>query len=369
MLKLLKYALFCTLLTLAGCVYDDGVSCTDPVEVDLLLSLTRASADISEETEEVGNEYYIDLDDVEVLAYQAQADGTDYTLRERAMSVAVTPVSGSYNLYKLTCTFVSFTEQELTDGVSVKISIYANMDGGWAVDFPAGTASIPSSESALNSALTFSYTGGQDTQTYAGYVLNGTNDARIPMWGCKVMTLSRSSSASDNTIEMLRALAKVEVRPAAGTSIEITSVTLQNAAGKGTVTPGDAHTQTATERTMEEDTDLADKINIPSDVTYSVSCPFVGTTGGAYVIYLPEQKEYDSTSGSGPYMDVVIGGISYPLYFGDYTYTDSKNVIDPFPVLRNYWYTFEILSTTSVDRTLEWQVCKWEKRTGDITFN
>lgn len=307
------------------------------------------------ETSAIGNEYYIQPQDVQVLVYNL-----DGQFRCRATMTTV-ETTNNFSRYIITGALSGLTDPDSEK--EYKVVILANLRGMCPVAFSADHQ--VQTEQELYDALTFPFYI-QDT-LFSNRVLTGSHDmGRIPMWGMKTTQLKDQMEIS---MDMLRALSKVEVCIDANIGRSLQKVVLHHGQSKGYITPKQAATQKDTYRV--DDNNAPEEINIPSSSNMlNIDIPFV-EEGGHYYLYLPEQPTLMPTDiEKGVYMMVTVDDEKYPLYFATYdepvgTFTQKH----PFPVLRNHWYTFNITNVFPDKTELRYEICDWNKRNGDIEFN
>lgn len=191
------------------------------------------------------------------------------------------------------------------------------------------------------------------------------NAAYIPMWGvqqCTLTLVKGETSRVPETIHLLRAMAKVEVRMADAIKSEynLTSVTLDKYNAGGYVLPTGYASASNTESMMQQN------VFRPLAGAAEGSLAFEGTDG-AYHVYIPEYQNVGE-SASPALMTLVVDGKEYTLEFKDYA-TDT-----PFNIVRNHCYRYTITAVNTVENVLVtdllYQSMPWtDIDNGELSFN
>lgn len=306
-----------------------------PIAVRLMLTMkedtggsdralpTRGGQEAAEES--LGNEYYINPYDVQLLVFQADTD----RLVEKAAMVRASRVDAEGYRYELS----GLLTQVAGDGNHrYRLVVLANMNGVCYCSNLPVTLTQGLSITDIPGALT--YTDYQSTFTEA--LLAGQSSARIPMWGVTTATLTDGGVVA---VDMLRAMAKVRVKLAgeAARNYRLKGVTLNRANAQGYVLP--AWTDALT---LEGGTARARAVRIPTGASTLTDLPFVADGNEGYVMYLPEYQ--NATAAQPMVMNVALENhagqtISLPnaqLYFREYA------TGRPLDVIRNHYYVFSI---------------------------
>lgn len=207
-----------------------------------------------------------------------------------------------------------------------KIMALANCGGIALPPFVPGTTTIE--EMCGNYSYTYT----------AGFV--PSENTPIPMWG--VLTSDKELTAGVvtdiGTLEMLRALAKIEVRCKDNSLLKLKSVTLNRLNDKGFLLPGkdDALNNTVYVTTP----------NIPSDAAQTASASFRLLDAHTGVIYVPEFRnigadEPCSINVTFDYDETEVNTISFCMYDNN-----GKPTSERLDVLRNCIYRFTVGKTT-----------------------
>lgn len=352
---------------------------TEPVNVRLILSmmggrgLSRALTDapgttgsgtvdgVHTDADRLGNEYYINPYDVEVLVFTCGETPAASTFVERASMVRASETDYYYQ-YQLDGTLTKIKEE-----TPYRIVVLANMNGSC---YTTGAIALVEGTTTMKDYL--------HSLAYTGYTANFTNSLltndteRIPMWGTTAAYLNDGAQIN---MDLLRAMAKVKVKMAKSLG-NLSAVTLEYANDGGYVTPlltenGNESTtgnpygvsaitnNSGTETIEGGKTQRVRTTRIPDDVE-----PILGITENEnilnfskvnntneneydeYVIYVPEYKNLNLKDGKNQArMKLAIGDKEYELEFKDY----SANNTGYFDIIRNYYYQYEI---TSVGKTL-----------------
>ena len=161
----------------------------------------------------------------------------------------------------------------------------------------------------------------------------------IPMWGVQQCTLTLAEgelTRVPETIDMLRAMAKVEVKLDDNFNATLEGVSIDKHNAAGYVVPEGYYTVTNTGALFQQ------PVFRPLAGLGTGSLSFTGNNG-TYHIYLPEYENVGE--GAIPaVMTVTIDGEDYELHFKDYANDD------PFNVVRNHYYQYTIMG---IDKDVE----------------
>lgn len=205
------------------------------------------------------------------------------------------------------------------------------------------------------------------TMTY-DYTYTATNAPAIPMWGVTTAELTLKPGERqtlDNDIDLLRAVAKVEVLLQDNTDTQgfsLTGVTISTANQQGYCLPaGYADVQNTKELDREEGSPTSFH-PIQSSATAS-NLAFTNDGNDTYTLYLPE---YDNGTNAATLSVTVADGDgqeeTYPLEFKNYTTGEAYNIV------RNHLYRYTITKIDNGQLTVQHQVMPWEKVTSGITY-
>lgn len=178
-------------------------------------------------------------------------------------------------------------------------------------------------------------------------------DNAIPLYGITNVTELKFDAfnfARVGTIHLLRAYAKVEVAPAAGTLAMIESVTLTRYNTSGYRAPGGVYCQDDYVRGNYAG-DYTDAVHIPTDVAVAENLPLEATESGSYIAYVPE---YVNTSGAAARLMVHFAGddpsmpdvVDFKYYQAPAGQPSLKD--KAFDLMRNYWYRFNVKKAREV---------------------
>lgn len=175
---------------------------------------------------------------------------------------------------------------------------------------------------------------GNNIYEYSRYPFVPSGSTAIPMYGVKTfknvdLQADRINDIGD--IDLLRAMAKVEVCCAEGSELELESVTLSGFNNIGFTTPTG----------MYDNTGYATDTHIPASASSDTEHPLDFTiSGNKALIYIPEYKNIGSSAN--PCRITVTFAdnkkVSYPIDFCKYS--NGKPTTDRFDILRNTYYQF-----------------------------
>ena len=340
------------------------------VNVRLILSMmggdgvSRALTDSPTEDyldeEPLGNEYYINPYDVEVLIFTCDDKPENSYFVERATMVRASKTE--YYKYQLDGTL-----SEIEAETPYRIVVLANMHGSC---YTTGGNTLTKGTTMKTYLESLTYTG--YTTSFTTRMLEENSTERIPMWGATASYLEDGTTIS---LDLLRAMAKVKVKMAKSLG-DLSAVTLEFANDGGYVTPlltdngnesttgnpygVSAITNNSGTKTIEggktqrvRTTRIPDDVETIKGITENeniLNFSKVNNTNennyNEYVIYVPEYKNLNLKDGKKQArMKLAIGDKEYELEFKDY----SANNTGYFDIIRNYYYQYEI---TSVGKTL-----------------
>ena len=202
------------------------------VNVRLILSMmggdgvSRALTDSPTEDyldeEPLGNEYYINPYDVEVLIFTCGDKPENSYFVERATMVRASKTE--YYKYQLDGTL-----SEIEAETPYRIVVLANMHGSC---YTTGGNTLTKDQTTMKTYLeSLTYTG--YTTSFTTRMLEENSTERIPMWGATASYLEDGTTIS---LDLLRAMAKVKVKMAKNLG-NLSAVTLEFANPGGYVTP------------------------------------------------------------------------------------------------------------------------------------
>lgn len=306
------------------------------------------------ETTALGNEYYINQYDVEVLVFDASGDFV-----ERATLVQATGPTPDFHTYELTGTLSNIVEEK-----TYQMVVLANRSGSAYCTNFSNTIAVGTSMTDVLESLVY----GNYTAAFTEDLLTEGSTERIPMWGVVKAELKDEATI---TVNMLRAMAKVRVNLDAE-GYTLAGVTLNQANNGGYFTPtmdmginNDGSTKSVSEARIP-----SSGLTVLEDLLFEEE---PGNTG-SYVIYVPECntfKEIGETRAATTWMTVSINdalgntvylGENNKLYFREYRETDpSTGTVkgEYFDIVRNYFYDYTITAVNDgleVDVNLYYQV-------------
>lgn len=204
-----------------------------------------------------------------------------------------------------------------------------------------------------------------------------TPTTAIPMWGVTTAKLTLKPGERqtlDNGIDLLRALAKVEVKLQDNTDTQgfsLTDVTISTANTQGYCLPLDYDkVETTAALNREEETGITTFHPYPNSAI-TTDLAFTNDGNNTYTLYLPEY-EYDNSTGNTPATLAVTVADgdgqeeTYPLEFR--TYEEGQPTGDAYNIVRNHLYRYTITKIDNGQLTVQHRVMPWEKVTSDITY-
>lgn len=359
MKKWYTYIIMLAALLFASCnvmedpLHSDGECETEPVNVRLILSmmggrgLSRALTDapgttgsgtvdgVHTDADRLGNEYYINPYDVEVLIFDADTD----TFVERASMVRATPAN-TYHEYQLNGTLT-----KVEKNADYHIVVLANLNGAsYCNNFstPAATATMTEFLEGLT------YTGYD--KDFTSKIINEDAAGRIPMWGITTTTLQDGITVS---LDLLRAMAKVKVKMAKGGGLSGVALSIANAGGHVTPTmqtgtSTDGKTQRVRATHIPDGISTINGITTENILTFSKINDTEDNEYDEYVIFIPEYMNLNSGAtvpanalSTAASIKLTVGSgesaKDYRIEFKDYT-----NNTGYFDIIRNYYYEYEV---------------------------
>lgn len=278
-------------------------------------------------------ENYINIPDGDfrVLLFESQAP---YRLIDALNDVRVTAVEADIvnsKTYVLTGNIAKPVEG------SFKLAILANWEGCGA-EYPETVSGQTTIDEVANASL---YRYAADFELGPG--------RGIPMYGikdCANVKFLPDMAADLGTLHLLRALAKVEVRTAAG-SLAITEIRLTRAHTGGLAAPRGIYRQ---QDYVKESyaADYLDGIHLPAATEMLGEIPFREVAAGRYVLYVPE---YDNTSADAGKTRIRLSfeQADGQEYFVDFKFYDAQTareagarMDDPFDIRRNHYYIYTV---------------------------
>ena len=288
--------------------------------------------------------------------------GTDYENRiDQLQVVLYSKDNAAYPLYNL------WQETSATQDEENTYTFVGNIDTNEADSPRAGTYKIMVFANCNETTQNSNDITTVGTMTY-DYTYTATNAPAIPMWGVTTAELTLKPGERqtlDNDIDLLRAVAKVEVLLQDNTDTQgfsLTGVTISTANQQGYCLPaGYADVQNTKELDREEGSPTSFH-PIQSSATAS-NLAFTNDGNDTYTLYLPE---YDNGTNAATLSVTVADGDgqeeTYPLEFKNYTTGEAYNIV------RNHLYRYTITKIDNGQLTVQHQVMPWEKVTSGITY-
>lgn len=370
MKKWYTYIIMLAALLFASCnvmedpLHSDGECETEPVNVRLILSmmggrgLSRApltdtpTSETYLDEEPLGNEYYINPYDVEVLVFTCGETPAASTFVERASMVRATPAKTYYE-YQLNGTLTKVEKD-----VNYHIVVLANLNGAsYCNNFSTPAATMKDFLEGLT------YTGYD--KDFTSKIINEDTAGRIPMWGITTTKLQDGITVS---LDLLRAMAKVKV-VMENEDYSLSGATLNIANKGGSVAPF------VVNGIINGNTNRVKDIHIPNPAPGTITQELNFThdsKDNGYVIFIPEYNNRSETieatialsikDANGKLVELSSG--NNLLYFrnysevidGDITYNKGEK----FDIIRNYYYHYTVTKVNvETESSLEWYVNAW----------
>ena len=369
-------ALLCLVASCTSDIPTTGTS-QNRVSVRLVVSLgssqsgTRASE--ASLNDAVGNEYYINPSDIDVLLYNNK--GQYITKATGVTAVRNETVSTGQNEYTISGTMTT-PSGDFDMNADYEFVVIANANGSCPIT-RSTEESYMMSESSINGNMTYGLGENKTFTTFTeGILKDNTTDnnatERIPMWGKTTVKLSEVAKDSEEaakqnpvTIDLLRAMAKVTVSCKAE-GHKLTAVKLEGQINQsGYVTPAKAATSSNTQAALGTNNEYDNVLNVNTKNTTSEAVSFQKDNNTWY-LFIPEQEK-EKTS-----ITVTVDDEDYTIKFATYTNGAAGN--SEFDVVRNYWYDYTITSVAEkkieVNLNLKYAVRKLtDMKSVDITFD
>lgn len=192
----------------------------------------------------------------------------------------------------------------------------------------------------------------------------------IPMYGVATITqtLQPNLSTDLGTIDLLRAMSKIEVK-CSDENFRLTGVTLHRYSKSGTCAPTGVD-GTTTEWYNNEAIHLPDYVQIET-----TALPFE-PVGNSYIVYVPEYKNVDAATPA--YISVELetaDGETVSLtgepniYFQDYDEEGKPQEGTDYDLLRNHWYSYDITHVENGTLTVQYRVMFWDEVESQIGWD
>lgn len=320
------------------------------LKLDKAQPATRATTWGNDYDSQAGEGYESRIDQLQVVLYSE--DNTAYPLYNLWQETSSTQEGGQD-----TYTFVGSIDTNDADSPQAgtyKIMVFANCGemSDYAFD---GIDELP---------FNYRYDDATHTPTTA-----------IPMWGVTTAKLTLKPGERqtlDNGIDLLRAVAKVEVKLQDNTDTQgfsLTDVTISTANTQGYCLPLDYDkVETTAALNREEETGITTFHPYPNSAT-TTDLAFTNDGNNTYTLYLPE---YDNGTGNTPAtLTVTVADgdgqeETYPLEFK--TYEEGQPTGKAYNIVRNHLYRYTITKIDNGQLTVQHQVMPWEKVTSNITY-
>ena len=330
--------------TLASCVYDDAPATRDDdARQAVQVTFTLAAGNAPAETRAEGTTWGDDYPSADATAWENAIDRLQVLVYDKEGTTRVGQVENlirfsnadgqSYTYHGQLTT----TGTELTRGTSYKFVILANID-----------PNLTDNNNPLED-LTFEQ-----------------NAANIPMWGVTTQTLTLTPGTADNlgSIDLLRAMAKVEVCLSDELKDEYTlkSVTLNRYNKTGYCLPAgynDVSETTELDREGSKPASFNPCPSLANDIIFTTNAD-----NGTAVCYLPEYANDDANPAQ---LTITLTNEGtdkeYTLDLKDYT-TDAY-----YNLVRNHIYRYTITDVNDGTLTVKYRVLPWEVVSSEIGWS
>ena len=343
------------LLLLSACRQEqDGLAVADEsaASVQVSFTLTTASGNASTRvgTDEPGTGYenYIDItnNNFRFLLFDTEDDTFVYSFTPQS----VTP-AGASGEYAQTYEVEGEMPEEYAD-FNYKVVVLAN----WPT-YPSENDLTGKTIKDICLAYTYNY-----TDSFVP-----SESQLIPFYGVATISTTLRPDISTNlgTIDLLRALCKVEVKCSAD-GFTLKEVKLNKYSTKGMCAPLKVYNNT------KEDWEENQQIHLPIDNTLGTSL-LLSNPDGTFIAYVPE---YNNAVLKDSYLEVTLTDAnnkevtlkSPNIYFKNYTDGSPVEGSD-YDLIRNHWYQFDITKVDDGELKLEYRVLLWNKVESAIGWN
>ena len=337
------------LLLLSACRQEqDGLAVADEsaalVQVSFTLTTASGNASTRVGTDEPGTGYenYIDITNNNFRFLLFDKDNNTFVYSFTPQSVTPAGASGEY---AQTYEVEGEMPEEYAD-FNYKVVVLAN----WPT-YPSENDLTGKTIQDICLAYTYNY-----TDSFVP-----SESQLIPFYGVATISTTLRPDISTNlgTIDLLRALCKVEVKCSAN-GFTLTGATLHRYSTQGMCAPLDVYNNT-------ENWEGKEQIHLPATDVESEGClDFTKQDDGSFLIYVPE---YDNTNtGNEPsYLSVTLKDAnnkevtlkSPNIYFKDYTDGNPEEGSD-YDLIRNHWYRFDITDVNDSKLIVQYRALPWE---------
>lgn len=345
------------LLLLSACRQEqDGLAVADEsaASVQVSFTLTTASGNASTRvgTDEPGTGYenYIDItnNNFRFLLFDTEDDTFVYSFTPQS----VTP-AGASGEYAQTYEVEGEMPEEYAD-FNYKVVVLAN----WP-DYPEADELVEGKTTIEDICSVYAY------QYTASFV--PSEEHLIPFYGVATISTTLRPDISTNlgTIDLLRALCKVEVKCSAD-GFTLKEVKLNKYSTKGMCAPLKVYNNT------KKDWEENEQIHLPIDNTLGTSL-LLSNPDGTFIAYVPE---YNNAALKDLYLEVTLTDAnnkevtlkSPNIYLKNYSNGSPVEGSD-YDLIRNHWYRFDITKVDDGELKLEYRVLLWDKVESAIGWN
>lgn len=320
-----------------------GASAGQPVSLRIVVGSDMATRAVPSPTDEdeIGSvdENHIDIagGDYCILFFDNE---NKYLSRFDPDDVTLVPAATDKHIYNVTGSLTAPLPSEF------KVVVLAN----WGKDkYPETTAGKTTIEDVCDTIYTYTW----------DFVPSADSGKGIPMYGiktCSGVSFTPNWLSSLGTVDMLRAMAKVEII-CEDEDIKITSATLNCVNPRGYCTPSE----------MYDWTTNVNSVHIPTDINVETKEKTYGGGTDKAVFYIPEYENPDNKA---------TVSLKFQLSEDDNNTEDNDNTKEgtiyfkdyaqdaPFDIARNYVYRYTVRFKTSLE--IDYTVCPWQEYTVKI---
>jgi hypothetical protein len=319
-----------------------------------------------------GYENYINVDDLHILFYVKNTSTYSSFLFEFTPSYKFESSDG---VYTVKGTLTSDQYNTLKDqSFNYKVIVMAN----WGPN----SSSFPKSNDGFlcwNDYAQFSYNYSTDSEGNSTY-FTPSKETPIPMFGIHTYTgvsFTQGKSTHLDTIDMLRAMAKIEVKLGGKKEVPLTDVKLATCYDKGMPAPSYMYDKTITDPTSYYINLLGCHFKNNTTAGTISDVPFKKIAENDYVLYLPEylnsttnvKMDNGYASPVESYIKLKFNGLDKKIKFRTYNDDGEPNDETPFDIVRNHIYRYTV-EPASTKISIKYVVEPWTEQTaGDITFD
>jgi hypothetical protein len=380
-----------TALVTASCTDDEVETIAEKKAEATYVTLTVNTGDVAATrslsfTDEKGSstENYINPYDVSLFFLPDDGTAVNWISEGVASGAWNTPGSGislgqvsptdvvktGDNVYQLTCELDESSADILKAQTSWRVAVFANCN---KPKFTNGQNLLNLAADQTLSQYNYPNVFGTGATAYWP-----SEETPIPMYGLlqrKNFTLVKGKATNLGTVNMIRSMAKIEVKTEKD-AVKLTDVKLATCEARGSYTPF----------AMWIESDFSEKydgyyLNIPYEhFGRSTTLPTVSNlaftqveTDKDYVIYVPEMRQVGTSVEGANRVSTKItlnfNGEAYDIYFKEYDDNGEPKDNTEFNIIRNHIYRYTV-EPAPTKISIKYVVEPWTEQTaGDITFD